>query len=82
MYGLPCEVCALLKEQILVWLFLQVSSRGQVVAAGTQNASSFSLTPTVSWSPLACVTVYCILPDGEVAMDTAHIHINQHNYVL
>ncbi|XP_056282328.1 CD109 antigen isoform X2 [Pseudoliparis swirei] len=61
-------------------LHFVVSSRGQVVAAGTQNASSFSLTPTVSWSPLACVTVYCILPDGEVAMDTAHIHINQHNY--
>ncbi|XP_068436630.1 CD109 antigen [Clinocottus analis] len=61
-------------------LHFVVSSRGQVVAAGTKTSSSFSLIPTVSWSPEACVTVYCILSDGEVAMDTAHIPINQHNY--
>lgn len=53
-----------------------------MVAAGTETSSSFSLTPTVSWSPEACVTVYCILSDGEVTMDTAHIPINQHNYVI
>ncbi|KAM8917570.1 CD109 antigen [Spinachia spinachia] len=57
-----------------------VSSKGQVLAAGTTTSSSFSLTPTVSWSPEACVTVYCILPDGEVTMDTAHIPINQQHY--
>lgn len=68
--------------QILLLLYFQVSSRGQVVAAGTKTSSSFSLTPTVSWSPEACVTVYCILPDGEVTSDTAHIPINQHDYVL
>ncbi|TDG98647.1 hypothetical protein EPR50_G00202840 [Perca flavescens] len=62
-------------------LHFVVSSRGQVVAAGTKTSSSFSLTPTVSWSPEACVTVYCILPDGEVTSDTAHIPINQHDYV-
>ncbi|XP_031703694.1 CD109 antigen-like [Anarrhichthys ocellatus] len=61
-------------------LHFVVSSGGQVVAAGTKTSSSFSLTPTVSWSPEACVTVYCILSDGEVTMDTAHIPINQHNY--
>ncbi|XP_074516319.1 CD109 antigen-like isoform X1 [Sebastes fasciatus] len=58
-----------------------VSSRGQVVAAGTKTSPSFTLTPTLSWSPEACVTVYSILSDGEVASDTAHISINQHNYV-
>ncbi|XP_070698418.1 CD109 antigen-like [Pempheris klunzingeri] len=62
-------------------LHFVVSSRGQVVAAGTENSSSFSLTPTVSWSPEACVTVYCILSDGEVTSDTVHIPINQHNQV-
>uniref|UniRef100_A0A3Q3LTU4 CD109 molecule n=1 Tax=Mastacembelus armatus TaxID=205130 RepID=A0A3Q3LTU4_9TELE len=62
-------------------LCFQVSSRGQVVAAGTKNSSFFSLTPRVSWSPKACVTVYSVLPDGEVTSDTAHITINQHNYV-
>ncbi|XP_071394440.1 CD109 antigen-like, partial [Centroberyx affinis] len=58
-----------------------VSSRGQVVAAGTKNSSSFSLAPTMSWSPEACITVYCVLPDGEVTSDTAHLPIQQHNYV-
>ncbi|XP_074548556.1 CD109 antigen [Halichoeres trimaculatus] len=58
-----------------------VSSRGRVVSAGTTNSSSFSLTPTASWSPEACVTVYCILSDGEVSSDTARIPINQHNHV-
>nr|XP_046269872.1 CD109 antigen-like [Scatophagus argus] len=62
-------------------LHFVVNSRGQVVAAGTKTSSSFSLTPTVSWSPKACVTVYCILSDGEVISDTVHIPINQHNHV-
>lgn len=31
---------------------------------------------------MACVTVYSILPDGEVISDTAQIPINQHNNVL
>ncbi|XP_068577890.1 CD109 antigen-like [Cebidichthys violaceus] len=61
-------------------LHFVVSSGGQVVDAGTKTSTSFSLTPTVSWSPEACVTVYCILSDGEVTMDTAHIPVNQHNY--
>ncbi|XP_071774278.2 CD109 antigen-like [Centroberyx gerrardi] len=58
-----------------------VSSRGQVVAAGTKTSSSFSLAPTMSWSPEACITVYCVLPDGEVTSDTAHLPIQQRNYV-
>ncbi|KAI4804002.1 hypothetical protein KUCAC02_025647 [Chaenocephalus aceratus] len=62
-------------------LHFVVSSRGQVVAAGTNNSSSFSLTPTLSWSPEACVTVYCVLSDGEVTSDTAHIPVNKNNYV-
>lgn len=63
-------------------LSIQVSSKGQVVSAGTKTSSSFSLMPAVSWSPMACITVYSILPDGEVISDTAQIPINQHNYVL
>ncbi|XP_071355028.1 CD109 antigen-like [Trachinotus anak] len=62
-------------------LHFVVSSRGQVVAAGTKNSSSFSLTPTLSWSPEACVTVYCIHSNGEVSSDTAYIPINRHNDV-
>ncbi|XP_060919349.1 CD109 antigen [Labrus mixtus] len=58
-----------------------VSSRGQLVAAGTKNSLVFSLTPTLSWSPEAFVTVYSILSDGEVISDTARVPVNQHNHV-
>lgn len=71
-------------ERICLFYFrlLQVTSRGQVVSAGTKTSSSFSLTPTLSWSPEACVTVYCVLSDGEVISDAAPVPISQHNYVL
>ncbi|XP_068195427.1 CD109 antigen-like [Antennarius striatus] len=62
-------------------LHFVVSSRGQVVAAGTKDSSSFSLIPTLSWYPKACVMVYCILPDGEVTSDTACILIDQQSNV-
>ncbi|CAI5695208.1 unnamed protein product [Oreochromis niloticus] len=65
----------------LTKLHFVVSSKGQVVAAGTQNSSSFSLTPALSWAPAACVTVYCILSDGEIISDTAQISISQDSYV-
>ncbi|XP_029686839.1 CD109 antigen-like [Takifugu rubripes] len=58
-----------------------VSSRGQVVAAGTGDSSSFSLMPTLSWSPEACVTVYCVHPDGELISDTVHVATDQPNPV-
>uniref|UniRef100_A0A8C8E393 CD109 antigen n=1 Tax=Oryzias sinensis TaxID=183150 RepID=A0A8C8E393_9TELE len=58
-----------------------VSSKGQVVAAGTKNSSSFSLTPDLSWSPQACITVYCLLSDGELISDSVFIPIQKHNLV-
>ncbi|KAL6105801.1 cd109 [Pungitius sinensis] len=77
--GIPLQMDVMSTFQPTEMHFV-VSSRGQVLAAGTTTSSSFSLTPTVSWSPEACVTIYCILSDGEVAMDTAHIPINQQHY--
>ncbi|CAL8299406.1 unnamed protein product [Boreogadus saida] len=60
----------------------QVSARGQVFTAGTQLASSsLWLTPMVSWFPEVCVTVYCVLPDGEVISDTLLVPIQQPNHV-
>lgn len=50
--------------------------------AGTKNSSVFSLTPTLTWSPEACVTVYCVLSDGEVTHDTVYISVTQPNNVL
>ncbi|KAG7510215.1 CD109 antigen-like [Solea senegalensis] len=62
-------------------LHFVVSAKGQVLRAGTFNSLSFSLTPTLSWSPEACVTVYCILSSGEVTSDTVHVPIEQHNHI-
>ncbi|KAG7460634.1 hypothetical protein MATL_G00200810 [Megalops atlanticus] len=54
-----------------------VMSRGQVVAAGRKSSASFSLTPEESWAPLACVVVYIVFPDGEIANDAIRIPIVQ-----
>ncbi|XP_032356991.1 CD109 antigen [Etheostoma spectabile] len=78
--GLPLQLDVQSTFQPTMLHFV-VSSRGHVVAAGTNTSSTFSLTPKLSWSPEFCVTVYCILPDGEVTSDTAQIHINQHDNV-
>ncbi|XP_036406063.1 CD109 antigen [Megalops cyprinoides] len=54
-----------------------VMSRGQVVAAGRKSSASFSLTPEESWAPLACLVVYIVFPDGEIANDAIRIPIVQ-----
>ncbi|XP_029937820.1 CD109 antigen-like [Myripristis murdjan] len=78
--GLPLQIDVETTFQ-LSELHYVVSSGGQVVAAGKKNSSSISLTPTMSWSPEACITVYCVLPDGEVTSDTTHMPVHQHNDV-
>ncbi|KAF5892202.1 antigen like protein, partial [Clarias magur] len=50
-----------------------VTSRGQVVAAGTVTSSNFSLSPDLSWAPRANVLVYCVYPDGEIVNDVLDI---------
>ncbi|CAL8294217.1 unnamed protein product [Arctogadus glacialis] len=66
----------------LAELHYVVSARGQVFTAGTQvDSSSLRLTPMVSWFPEVCVTVYCVLPDGEVISDTLLVPIQQPNHV-
>ncbi|XP_023207936.1 CD109 antigen-like [Xiphophorus maculatus] len=63
-------------------LHFVISSKGQVVAAGTKNfSSSVTLTPELSWYPEACVTVYYNHSDGEITSDTAYISIHQYNHV-
>ncbi|XP_055007869.1 CD109 antigen-like [Boleophthalmus pectinirostris] len=59
-----------------------VKSRGQVVAAGTKTFGSFSLTPTAAWVPQACVTVYCVLANGEIMSDTADLLVKQQEISL
>ncbi|XP_030575167.1 CD109 antigen-like [Archocentrus centrarchus] len=78
--GLPLELNVESSFK-LTKLHFVVSSKGQVVSAGTHNSSSFSLSPALSWSPVACVTVYAIVSDGEIVSDTARISIDQHVFL-
>ncbi|XP_070274330.1 CD109 antigen [Myotis yumanensis] len=52
-----------------------VISRGQLMAMGKQNSTTFSLIPENSWAPKACVVVYYIEDDGEIINDVLKIHI-------
>ncbi|CAL8285857.1 unnamed protein product [Lota lota] len=66
----------------LAELHYVVSARGQVFTAGTLVASSsLLLTPMMPWFPEVCVTVYCVLPDGEVISDTLLVPIQPPNHV-
>lgn len=53
----------------------QVVSRGQLVAVGKQNSTTFSLTPENSWAPKACIIVYYIEDDGEIINDVLKIPV-------
>lgn len=59
----------------LDYCFFQVVSRGELVAVGKQNATTFSLTPENSWAPTACIIVYYIEDDGEIINDILKIPI-------
>ncbi|XP_073935392.1 CD109 antigen isoform X3 [Castor canadensis] len=52
-----------------------VVSRGQLVAVGKQNSTTFSLTPENSWAPKACIIVYYVEDDGEIINDVLKIPV-------
>uniref|UniRef100_A0A7N5KKP0 CD109 molecule n=1 Tax=Ailuropoda melanoleuca TaxID=9646 RepID=A0A7N5KKP0_AILME len=56
-------------------LSYMVVSRGQLVAVGKQNSTTFSLTPENSWAPKACIIVYYIDNDGEIINDVLKIPV-------
>ena len=59
----------------LMYSSFQVVSRGQLVAVGKQNSTTFSLTPENSWAPKACIIVYYIEDDGEIINDVLKIPV-------
>uniref|UniRef100_A0A3B5AMQ0 CD109 molecule n=1 Tax=Stegastes partitus TaxID=144197 RepID=A0A3B5AMQ0_9TELE len=59
MYGMSC---------------VKVKSRGQVVSAG-KGFGDLTLIPEASWAPVACIIVYCVHPDGEIASDVIRLPI-------
>ncbi|XP_051780686.1 CD109 antigen [Erpetoichthys calabaricus] len=52
-----------------------VLSKGNTILAGNSSATSFSLTATYSWAPVASVLVYYVRDDGEVVGDQVQISI-------
>lgn len=59
----------------LMYSSFQVVSRGQLVAVGKQNSTTFSLIPENSWAPKACIIVYYIEDDGEIINDVLKIPV-------
>ncbi|XP_029281676.1 LOW QUALITY PROTEIN: CD109 antigen [Cottoperca gobio] len=51
-----------------------VISRGQVVSAG-KSSGDLVLVPEVTWAPLACIIVYCVLPSGEIVNDVMRLPV-------
>uniref|UniRef100_A0A8C3W7F6 CD109 molecule n=1 Tax=Catagonus wagneri TaxID=51154 RepID=A0A8C3W7F6_9CETA len=72
--GLPFELVVTGNKQ-LKELSYMVVSRGQLVAVGKQNSSTFSLTPENSWAPKACIIVYYIEDDGEIINDVLKVPV-------
>uniref|UniRef100_A0A2K6F1P3 CD109 molecule n=1 Tax=Propithecus coquereli TaxID=379532 RepID=A0A2K6F1P3_PROCO len=56
-------------------LSYMVVSRGQLVAVGKQNSTTFSLTPENSWAPKACIIVYYVEDNGEIINDVLKIPV-------
>lgn len=55
---------------------VKVKSRGQVVSAG-KSSGGLALVPEITWSPLACIVVYCVHPTGEIVNDVMQLPISQ-----
>lgn len=72
--GSPFELVVNGNKQ-LKELSYMVVSRGQLVAVGKSNSTTFSLTPENSWAPKACIIVYYIEDDGEIINDVLKIHV-------
>ncbi|XP_033979709.1 LOW QUALITY PROTEIN: CD109 antigen-like [Trematomus bernacchii] len=53
-----------------------VMSRGQVVSAG-KSYGVVVLFPESTWTPVACIIVYCVHPSGEIVNDIMHLPITQ-----
>uniref|UniRef100_A0A8C4RP15 CD109 molecule n=1 Tax=Erpetoichthys calabaricus TaxID=27687 RepID=A0A8C4RP15_ERPCA len=51
------------------------SNQRNTILAGNSSATSFSLTATYSWAPVASVLVYYVRDDGEVVGDQVQISI-------
>ncbi|XP_067558865.1 CD109 antigen isoform X3 [Pseudorca crassidens] len=72
--GSPFELVLSGNKQLKEFSYMVVS-RGQLVAVGKQNSTTFSLTPENSWAPKACIIVYYIEDDGEIINDVLKVPV-------
>ncbi|XP_048210448.1 CD109 antigen-like [Perognathus longimembris pacificus] len=72
--GSPFELVVSGNKQMKEFSYMVVS-RGQLVAVGKQNSTTFSLTPEHSWAPKACIIVYYVEDDGEIINDVLKIPV-------
>ncbi|XP_012890744.1 PREDICTED: CD109 antigen [Dipodomys ordii] len=72
--GSPFELVVSGNKQLKEFSYLVVS-KGQLVAVGKQNSTTFSLTPELSWAPKACIIVYYVEDDGEIINDVLKIPV-------
>lgn len=47
-----------------------------MVSAG-KGSGVLTLVPDITWSPLACIIVYCVHPNGEIVNDVIELPIKQ-----
>ncbi|XP_007166705.2 CD109 antigen isoform X2 [Balaenoptera acutorostrata] len=72
--GSPFELVLSGNKELKEFSYMVVS-RGQLVAVGKQNSTTFSLTPENSWAPKACIIVYYIEDDGEIINDVLKVPV-------
>lgn len=42
-----------------------------------KTSGALTLLPETSWAPVACITVYCVQPSGEVVNDVIQLPVMQ-----
>uniref|UniRef100_A0A8C9PH46 CD109 antigen n=1 Tax=Spermophilus dauricus TaxID=99837 RepID=A0A8C9PH46_SPEDA len=72
--GSPFELVVNGNKQLKEFSYM-VISKGQLVAVGKQNTTTFSLIPESSWAPKACIIVYYVEDDGEIINDVLKIPV-------
>ncbi|XP_029985381.1 CD109 antigen-like isoform X2 [Sphaeramia orbicularis] len=58
----------------LTEIHYMVKVKGRLVSAG-KTTGDLTLFPQSTWAPVACIIVFCVLPNGEIVNDVMHLPI-------
>uniref|UniRef100_A0A673AWP2 CD109 molecule n=1 Tax=Sphaeramia orbicularis TaxID=375764 RepID=A0A673AWP2_9TELE len=75
----PSKVGSALRLKIqnnfdLTEIHYMVKVKGRLVSAG-KTTGDLTLFPQSTWAPVACIIVFCVLPNGEIVNDVMHLPI-------